>query len=72
MLRSSKPPLLVLSLALGASLWPTPPLAAQEAPGLADIWTQALGDEAVVVVQGTTPRATVSLAGRGGCQPNGS
>lgn len=40
-------------------------------PGLADVWATTLGPDAVVVAQGTTPRATVSLAGHGRCQPNG-
>jgi hypothetical protein len=38
---------------------------------LADHWNVATGGRAVILTQGTTARAAVSLAGYGGCAPNG-
>ncbi len=38
---------------------------------LADHWNLATGGKAVLIAQGTTPRATVSLAGFGACAING-
>jgi predicted AlkP superfamily pyrophosphatase or phosphodiesterase len=37
---------------------------------LADHWNLATGGRAVILVQGTTPRAAVALAGYGGCAAN--
>lgn len=39
--------------------------------GLADLWSLDTNGEAVIITQGTTARATVSLAGHGACIPNG-
>ncbi len=39
--------------------------------GLADLWNLHFDGDAVIIAQGTTPRATVSLAGHGACMPNG-
>ncbi len=39
--------------------------------GLADVWNLRTDGEAVIITQGTTSRATVSLAGHGACTPNG-
>lgn len=38
---------------------------------LADYWTLQTSGRAVVIAQGTTSRAAVSLAGHGACTPNG-
>jgi hypothetical protein len=39
--------------------------------GIADLWNYHFSKEAVVIAQGTTPRATVGLSGHGACIPNG-
>jgi hypothetical protein len=39
--------------------------------GIADLWNLHSNGDAVIITQGTTPRATVSLAGHGACGPNG-
>jgi hypothetical protein len=39
--------------------------------GIADLWNLHFDGDAVIIAQGTTPRATVSLAGHGACTPNG-
>ena len=38
---------------------------------IADLWSLHAGEHAVVIAQGTTPRATISLAGHGRCVVNG-
>lgn len=39
--------------------------------GIADLWNLHFDGDAIIIAQGTTPRATVSLAGHGACSPNG-
>lgn len=41
------------------------------APGISDLWSLHTSGDAVVLAQGTTSRASVSLAGYGACAPNG-
>jgi hypothetical protein len=41
------------------------------APTLADLWNLDTDDRAVIIAQGSTPRAAVPLAGHGSCMING-